>query len=115
MRLIVAGAADTPDEEARLREIIRRRYLEDRVELRVGWMDEQEKRDLMARACAVLYLPYDEDSYGYVSLEAIHSRKPVITCSDSGGTDEVVIDGETGWVPDPDPASIGAAIARGGR
>ncbi len=111
VRLIVAGAADTPDEEARLREIIRRRYLEDRVELRVGWMDEQEKRDLMARACAVLYLPYDEDSYGYVSLEAIHSGKPVITCSDSGGTDAVVIDGETGWVPDPDPASIGAAIA----
>ena len=111
VRLIVAGAADTAEEEARLRDIVRRRSLEDRVELRVGWMDEQEKRDLMARACAVLYLPYDEDSYGYVSLEAIHSGKPVITCSDSGGTDAVVIDGKTGWVTDPDPASIARAIA----
>jgi hypothetical protein len=29
----------------------------------------------MADAFAVLYLPIDEDSYGYVTLEAFHAAK----------------------------------------
>jgi glycosyltransferase involved in cell wall biosynthesis len=61
-----------------------------------------------------MYVPFDEDSYGYVTLEAFHSRKPVITCTDSGGTLEVVHDGHTGWVAEPESASLGAAIARAG-
>jgi glycosyltransferase involved in cell wall biosynthesis len=48
-----------------------------------------------------LYIPYDEDSYGYVTLEAFHSGKPVLTLSDSGGTDEVIEDGENGFILPP--------------
>jgi glycosyltransferase involved in cell wall biosynthesis len=115
VRLVVAGAPETPEEEARLRHLIEARSLGDRVDLRTGWLDEDTKRDLMARAAAVLYVPFDEDSYGYVTLEAFHSRKPVITCSDSGGTDEVVHDGVTGWVCEPDAEAIAAAIADAAR
>jgi glycosyltransferase involved in cell wall biosynthesis len=111
VKLIVAGPPDAPEEEARLHEIVARRALEDRVEILAGWMPEERKRELLARACAVMYVPYDEDSYGYVTLEAFHSRKPVITCSDSGGTDELVFDGDTGWVCDPDERAVGEAIA----
>ena len=66
---------------------------------------------LYADALAVVYAPYDED-YGYVTLEAFLSRKAVITARDSGGTLEFVRDGENGYVCDPEPASVGAAIQR---
>ena len=33
-------------------------------------------------ALAVAYVPDDEDSYGYPSLEAAHARKAVLTASD---------------------------------
>jgi glycosyltransferase involved in cell wall biosynthesis len=38
--------------------------------------------------------------------------KPVITCTDSGGTAELVSDGVTGLVVEPDPAALAAAIER---
>ena len=43
----------------------------------------------------MLYPPYDED-FGYVTLEAFLARKPVITCTDSGGPNEFVVDGVNG-------------------
>ena len=42
------------------------------------------------RCLAVAYIPYDEDSYGYVTLEACLAKKAVITCTDSGGIDALV-------------------------
>lgn len=66
---------------------------------------------LYAGARAVVYVPFDED-YGYVTLEAFLSAKPVVTASDSGGTLEFVVDGENGFVCEPEPEAIGAAIAR---
>jgi glycosyltransferase involved in cell wall biosynthesis len=67
--------------------------------------------DLYAGALAVVYAPFDED-YGYVTLEAFLSGKPVVTAADSGGTLEFVRDGENGFVSAPQPDTIGAAIAR---
>ncbi|MBI4265526.1 MAG: glycosyltransferase family 4 protein [Acidobacteria bacterium] len=66
---------------------------------------------LYAGARAVVYAPFDED-YGYVTLEAFLSVKPVVTAADSGGTLEFVRDGENGFVCAPDSAAIGQAIAR---
>jgi glycosyltransferase involved in cell wall biosynthesis len=51
--------------------------------------------------------PRDED-YGYITLEAMLSGKPVVTCRDSGGTLDFVADGVTGFVTDPDPQAIAA-------
>ena len=67
--------------------------------------------DLYAGALAVVYAPFDED-YGYVTLEAFLCAKPVITATDSGGTLEFVVDGQNGFVCAPEPAAIGAALAR---
>jgi glycosyltransferase involved in cell wall biosynthesis len=66
---------------------------------------------LYAGALAVIYAPFDED-YGYVTLEAFLSAKPVITATDSGGTLEFVVDGDNGFVCAPDAAAIGAAVTR---
>lgn len=67
--------------------------------------------DLYAGALAVVYAPFDED-YGYVTLEAFLSGKPVVTATDSGGTLEFVRDGENGFICIPKPDAIGAAVAR---
>jgi glycosyltransferase involved in cell wall biosynthesis len=67
--------------------------------------------DLYAGARGVLYTPYDED-YGYVTLEAFLSGKPVITATDSGGPLEFVRDGVNGFVCAPHPEAVAAAINR---
>jgi glycosyltransferase involved in cell wall biosynthesis len=76
----------------------------------VGSTSGDELVKLYADALAVIYAPFDED-YGYVTLEAFLSEKPVITATDSGGTLEFVIDGENGYVCAPDPEPIGVAAA----
>ena len=64
---------------------------------------------LYREALAVLYPPYDED-FGYVTLEAFLSRKPVVTAVDSGGPNEFVVDGVNGFVRPPEPEAFADAI-----
>jgi glycosyltransferase involved in cell wall biosynthesis len=82
----------------------------DRVTL-TGQIGGDELIRLYAGALAVVYPPFDED-YGYVTLEAFLCSKPVVTCADSGGTLEFVVDGENGFVCAPEPAAVGGAISR---
>lgn len=77
----------------------------------VGTVDEERLIELYAGALAVIYAPYDED-YGYVTLEAFLSRKPIITATDSGGPLEFVDDGVNGLVCEPTPEAIAAAVNR---
>jgi glycosyltransferase involved in cell wall biosynthesis len=80
----------------------------DRVRF-VGRVSRDEMLALYAHAAAVCFTPLDED-YGYVTLEAMLSAKPVVTCADSGGPLEFVEDGETGQVVSPEPGAVAAAI-----
>lgn len=80
----------------------------DRVEF-VGEVDDDRLIELYAGALAVLYAPYDED-YGYVTLEAFLSRKPVVTTTDAGGPLEFVQDGTNGRVCEPLAEAIATAI-----
>jgi glycosyltransferase involved in cell wall biosynthesis len=82
--------------------------LSDRVRL-LGWVSEAEKRNWYANALAVYYGPFQED-YGYVTLEAFLSGKPVVTHVDSGGPLEFVRDGETGLVVQPDPRAVAETL-----
>lgn len=74
-----------------------------------GYISDEEKYALYARSLGVFFGPHDED-YGYITLEAMLSAKPVITCTDSGGPLEFVTDGGTGFVVDPDPGLIAEKI-----
>ena len=67
---------------------------------------------LVNNASASAYVPFDEDSVGYVTMEAFNAGKPVLTTSDSGGVLEIVRDGETGVVAAPNPKALGAALVR---
>lgn len=102
--LVIAGAG--PD-EARLRKVAERTRAD--VDFR-GAVSDEELLSLYAGCGAVLFTPADED-YGYIALEAFLSRKPVVTCTDSGGPLEFVVDGETGRVTPPDGAAVGAAAS----
>jgi glycosyltransferase involved in cell wall biosynthesis len=84
----------------------------DRVSIENRWISEEEKRDIIGRSLAVAYFPVDEDSYGYPSLEAAHSRKPVITTTDAGGVLEFVSHERNGLVCDPDPKAVAEALDR---
>jgi glycosyltransferase involved in cell wall biosynthesis len=103
-----AGAADHPDYAAALRMLALKLNVHRRVEW-MGHVTEEEKRALYAHALAVIFPPLDED-YGYVTLEAMLSSKPVVTCMDSGGPLEFVRAGETGLVAEPTPAALAAAM-----
>lgn len=80
----------------------------DRVRF-LGQISRAEMITLYAHAQGVFFGPLDED-YGYVTLEAMLSGKPVITCTDSGGPLEFVIDGETGFICAPEPEAIAQAL-----
>lgn len=112
VRLVIAGKEEDPADLDRIGKIIREDNLEGRVQLITRFISEQEKADLYSAALGCAYTPYDEDSYGYVTLEAFYSRKPVITCDDSGGTDTLVKDELTGYVVPPEPRAIAAAMDR---
>ena len=106
-RLVVAGQGPLAGQ---LKSTIHAQRLDDRVDL-VGFVTDGDLIDLYANALAVVYAPLDED-YGYVTLQAFLSGKPVITSSDAGGVLEWVEDGVTGLVTDGSPAAIGDAIDR---
>lgn len=110
VRLVVAGPPQSPADVARLQATITRHGLQDRVTVIPEFISEQQQADLYAGALAVVYAPLDEDSYGYVTLEAHLSSKPVVTTTDSGGILQMVRDGRTGLVTAPDPRQVAEAF-----
>ena len=112
VRLVIAGRPESAAYATQLRSFVRSHGLEDRVDLRFGWLPEEDKVELLAGCLAVTYIPHDEDSYGYPALEASHSRKALVVTSDAGGALEFVRDGTEGIVAEPNPASLAAAFDR---
>jgi glycosyltransferase involved in cell wall biosynthesis len=108
VRCRIAGTG--PEREA-LAELAARLGVAERVEL-LGWVDEPAAAELYAGAGCVFYAPYDED-YGYVTIEAFKSGKPVVTTADAGGVLEFVEDGVNGFVCAADsPREIAARLDR---
>ncbi len=110
LRLVIVGAADEPAMEEYLRSEIVKHHLSDRVEL-MGRVSDDALVELYAGAFAVYYAPHNED-YGFVTLEARASGKPVVTASDSGTVLDFIRDGEGGLIADPNEAGIAAAFNR---
>lgn len=104
-KLIIAGIGGM---YAEYQKLVYELNLHSKVSL-IGEISEEEKFAFYANSLAVSYIPYDED-YGYVTLEAMLSSKPVITCKDSGGPLEFIIDGENGFIVEPNPKEIAEKI-----
>jgi glycosyltransferase involved in cell wall biosynthesis len=110
VKLVLAGQADNPAVREHLLELIKNLDLGGKVEFLDEWISEEYKQQLFAGCLACLYIPLDEDSYGYPTLEAFHSEKPVITTVDAGGTLELVQSGRNGFVTQPSPESLARAM-----
>jgi glycosyltransferase involved in cell wall biosynthesis len=114
MKRVKSGARLKIAGDGPLREELRKQIVglgvEDRVEL-LGFVTADELVELYARCRAAYYAPLNED-YGYVTVEAFLSRKPVVTTTDAGGPLEFVTDGESGLVAEPTPESVAEAIDR---
>lgn len=105
LRLMVAG---TGTMRTQLEALAASIGVADRVEF-LGEVSDEQIIELYAGALGVIFPPYDED-YGYVTIEAFLSGKPVITTTDAGGPNEFVIEGVNGRVTAPEPEAIGEAI-----
>jgi glycosyltransferase involved in cell wall biosynthesis len=107
VRLVVAGDGTQRANAERVAEVA---GVIDRVTF-LGSVGDDDLVGLYAGALAVIYPPFDED-FGYVTLEAFLARKPVVTCSDSGGPNEFVVDGVNGFVSAPRADELASAINR---
>lgn len=105
---VVALLAGEGGKKADLKQLISQLNLHQRVRL-MGQITDEEMLGFYAHSLGVFFGSYSED-YGYVTLEAMLAAKPVITCSDSGGALEFVINGETGFVVEPNPEAVAQAI-----
>jgi glycosyltransferase involved in cell wall biosynthesis len=109
VHLVLAGKPDSDAYGKELNEKIDAWGLGDRV-TQLGWVTEADKAKWMRGACGATYLPVDEDSYGFVTLEAFHSHKAVLTFTDSGGTSEVIEHGRNGLILEPTPEALAAGM-----
>lgn len=109
-KLKIVGQPDEPGVMDYLQNEIDKHHLWDRVEF-VGRASDEELLDLYARCSAVYYAPHNED-YGYVTLEAMASSKPVVTAHDSGGVLEFIRNEENGIITAPTSEAIGKAVNR---
>lgn len=92
----------------RVKQLIADNGLEGAVlwELGVGW---QEMPEVYATADAVL-LPSSHEGFGIALIEGMSAGRPVVT-SDVEGHDEIVTDGETGWLyPSGDVEALGRCM-----
>lgn len=106
VRLRLCGVAGDPGYAEMLEGLVAQHGLADRVVVDHRWITEEEKADLIADCLAAAYIPVDEDSYGYPTLEAAHARKPVLTTLDAGGTLEFIVDQQSGLIAPPFPEAI---------
>ena len=90
------------------KKLIEELNLQHKVKL-LGRVSQDDKIKLYANALGVVFPPQDED-YGYVTLEGMLSKKPIITCKDSGGVLEFVEDRVNGFITEPTPQHIAEKI-----
>src|SRR5215471_15070784 len=105
IRMVVAGEGT---QRANVERAAHDAGVADRIAF-LGAVADDQLIELYRDTLAVLYPPYDED-FGYVTLEAFLSRKPVVTATDSGGPNEFVVDGVNGFAVAPEPDAIAEAI-----
>jgi glycosyltransferase involved in cell wall biosynthesis len=107
IRLVIAGDGE---ERPALEQLAAELHVTDRITF-TGRLSDDQLLDELATCRAVCFPPFQED-YGFVTVEAFASCKAVVTCRDSGGPAELVRDGVNGFVCEPVPEALGAAMRR---
>ncbi|MFC3459476.1 glycosyltransferase family 4 protein [Massilia haematophila] len=112
VKLLIAGPPDRPADGERLRALVGQLGLADRVRLDLRFLPRTTYAEYLNGAAAVAYLPFDEDSLGYVSMEAALAGKALITTTDSGGILSLAKHNETGWVAEPEAEALASVLAQ---
>jgi len=110
VKLVIAGPPDEPADAARLVALVEKLGMDDRVQLDLCFLPRETYARYVNGAAAVAYLPFDEDSLGYVAMEAATAGKALISTTDSGGVLGLVRDNETGLVAAPEALSLAQAM-----
>lgn len=110
VKLLIAGPPDSSDDAACLMAAVERFGLADRAKLDLRFLPRKVYAGYLNRAAAVAYLPYDEDSLGYVAMEAATAAKALVTTADSGGILGLVKHEDTGWVVQPSADDLAGAM-----
>jgi glycosyltransferase involved in cell wall biosynthesis/predicted metal-dependent phosphoesterase TrpH len=76
----------------------------------LGWLDRERLADAYASADVFLFCSRT-DTYGQVIAEAQASGLPVVAVAE-GGPVSLIVDRRTGWLCEPDPAAVAAAVAQ---
>ncbi|MFT3729831.1 MAG: glycosyltransferase family 4 protein [Hyphomicrobium sp.] len=101
VRLVIGGPPDNQADANLLRATVDRLGLESRVTLDLRFLPRDVYANYVNGSRAVAYLPFDEDSLGYVAMEGANASKALLTTSDSGGILGLVHHKTTGWVAEP--------------
>lgn len=106
VRVVIAGPPDSEKDGHHLKELANRLGVFEKVFFDLRFLPRETYASYLTRSAAVAYIPYDEDSLGYVAMEAAVAKKALITTHDSGGVKKIVRVNENGWVEAPDPQSL---------
>jgi glycosyltransferase involved in cell wall biosynthesis len=106
IKLIVAGEFYTSSEK--YLQIIKEKNLEEHVELRIGFIADQDIANYFGAADMVVQ-PYKTATQSGVTQIAYHYNKPMLV-TDVGGLGEIIPDGKVGYVVKPNPKAITSAI-----
>ena len=110
IELIVAGEYYNKDVEANNNSIIAKHRLQDVVHLNTDFIPNSEVRYFFSAADLVVQ-PYKHATQSGITQIAFHFEKPMVV-TNVGGLAEVVPDGKVGFIAEPEPVSIAAAILR---
>ncbi len=102
IQLKIAGTGD------RLQELKALAGNDLRIEF-LGFVTDEEMKEQYSNALVVIFTPIRED-YGLILHEGFKSKKPVITCTDSGEPSRFIKQGENGFAVDPNPKEIAKCI-----
>lgn len=111
VRMVIAGPPDSPRDGEKLKEIVERLGLGNRVKLDLRLLPRETYAGYINNSRAVAYLPFDEDSLGYVTMEAATAGKALITTTDSGGVLALVKHQQTGLLANPEPLAIAQVLS----
>lgn len=110
VRLRLCGTTRGSGYPDTLRDTAVRHGVADRVVIENVWITEEQKVDVLETALASTYVPFDEDSYGYPTIEAAHARRCTVSVDDSGGVSEFVTNGVNGLITPPDARALAEAF-----
>lgn len=108
-RIVLAGKRNEPDERQYFADAVLPR-LGDGVEF-VGEADGELKRELLSRAACLAFPIQWDEPFGMVMIEALACGTPV-AATVRGSVREIVEDGVTGVLVDPDGGDFASALLR---